>query len=100
MLKCNQADVLQHVTMAARSKDNPDLTFPMSPSHENKDHFIERTIQFAGTHLIIDLWGAKQLDNLSLMRQTLRHAVDEAGATLLHIHLHHFTPNGGISGVA
>jgi S-adenosylmethionine decarboxylase len=22
------------------------------------------------------------------------------GATLLHIHLHHFTPNGGISGVA
>ena len=23
-----------------------------------------------------------------------------AGATLLHIHLHHFTPNGGVSGVA
>ena len=22
------------------------------------------------------------------------------GATLLHIHLHHFTPNGGVSGVA
>jgi len=26
--------------------------------------------------------------------------VDACGATLLHIHLHHFTPNGGISGVA
>jgi S-adenosylmethionine decarboxylase len=26
--------------------------------------------------------------------------VDAAGATLLHIHLHHFTPNGGVSGVA
>ena len=24
----------------------------------------------------------------------------ECGATLLHIHLHHFTPNGGVSGVA
>ncbi len=23
-----------------------------------------------------------------------------SGATLLHIHLHHFTPNGGVSGVA
>jgi S-adenosylmethionine decarboxylase len=27
-------------------------------------------------------------------------AVQAAGATLLHIHMHHFTPNGGISGVA
>ena len=27
-------------------------------------------------------------------------AVEECGATLLHIHMHHFTPNGGISGVA
>jgi S-adenosylmethionine decarboxylase len=29
-----------------------------------------------------------------------RRAVEAAGATLLHIHLHHFTPNGGVSGVA
>jgi len=34
------------------------------------------------------------------MEATLREAVLQAGATLLHIHLHHFTPNGGISGVA
>jgi S-adenosylmethionine decarboxylase len=26
--------------------------------------------------------------------------VNRCGATLLHIHLHHFSPNGGISGVA
>ncbi len=26
--------------------------------------------------------------------------VSAAGATLLHIHLHHFEPNGGVSGVA
>ena len=26
--------------------------------------------------------------------------MEVAGATLLHIHLHHFTPNGGVSGVA
>lgn len=30
----------------------------------------------------------------------MREAIDVAGATLLHIHLHHFTPNDGISGVA
>ena len=51
-------------------------------------------------HLIIDLWGAKRLDELELMEDALREAVRVAGATLLHIHLHHFTPNGGISGVA
>jgi len=34
------------------------------------------------------------------MEQALRRCVTEAGATLLHIHLHHFTPNGGVSGVA
>ena len=27
-------------------------------------------------------------------------ASTQAGATLLHIHLHHFEPNGGVSGVA
>lgn len=30
----------------------------------------------------------------------MRDIVTACGATLLHIHLHHFTPNGGISGVA
>ncbi len=65
------------------------------------DHFIKRNgIEFAGTHLIIDLWGARRIDDLNLMEDTMRRAVEVAGATLLHIHLHHFTPNGGISGVA
>ena len=64
-------------------------------------HFVRRNgIVFAGTHLIFDFWGASQLDNLELMEAALRESVDVAGATLLHIHLHHFTPNGGISGVA
>jgi len=69
--------------------------------NEPVDHFITRNgVTFAGTHLILDFWGANQLDNLELMETTLRKAVTVAGATLLHIHLHHFTPNGGISGVA
>lgn len=73
-----------------------------SPEHtETQDHFIKRNgLEFAGTHLIFDFWGATQLDNLELMEQAMRDSVVAAGATLLHIHLHHFTPNGGISGVA
>jgi len=67
----------------------------------SQDHFVRRNgIVFAGTHLIFDFWGASQLDNLKLMEAALRESVEVAGATLLHIHLHHFTPSGGISGVA
>lgn len=70
-------------------------------SDERLDHFIERDgMRFAGTHLILDFHGAQRLDDLELMEAGLRRAVEAAGATLLHIHLHHFTPNGGISGVA
>jgi S-adenosylmethionine decarboxylase len=66
-----------------------------------KDHFIVKNgVECAGMHLIIDLYGAKHLDDLARMEQAFRDAVEKAGATLLHIHMHHFTPNGGISGVA
>jgi len=65
------------------------------------DHFaIRNGVEFAGTHIIIDLWGAKPLDDIELMEATLRKAAKVAGATVLHIHLHHFTEGGGISGVA
>jgi S-adenosylmethionine decarboxylase len=68
---------------------------------EAQDHFVRRdNLEFAGTHLILDLWGASRLDDLQLMEDTLRECVNVSGATLLHVHLHHFSPNGGISGVA
>lgn len=70
-------------------------------SDERLDHFIHRDGEvFAGTHLIVDLFDAQGLDDLDRMERALREATQAAGATLLHVHLHHFTPNGGISGVA
>ena len=66
-----------------------------------KDFFVERDgRRYAGSHLIIDLWDAENLDDLAAVEDALRRAVEDAGATLLHLHLHHFTPNGGVSGVA
>lgn len=68
---------------------------------DRKDFFVEGDGErYAGTHLIIDLWGAKRIDDIGFVEETLRECVEAAGATLLHIHLHHFTPNDGISGVA
>jgi len=65
------------------------------------DHYITRDgVEYAGTHLLVDFWQAQHLDNLELVEQALRNCAEAAGATLLHIHLHHFSDSGGISGVA
>jgi S-adenosylmethionine decarboxylase len=67
------------------------------------DHFIVKNgVACAGTHLIIDLVDADGLADVDLIDAAMRECVEEAGATLLHIHLHPFTPEGvaGVSGVA
>ena len=90
-----------------KSMKLPDLAAGNLPKHQivqdapSKDHFITKDgARFAGYHLIADFWGCNKIDELDLMEQAMRDAVIASGATLLHIHLHHFTPNGGISGVA
>lgn len=68
---------------------------------QRNDHFVVRNgVRCAGAHLIVDLYEAERLDDIDHIDETLRHCVGAAGATLLHIHLHHFEPNGGVSGVA
>lgn len=65
------------------------------------DHFkIQNGVEFAGTHLILDLWGAKHLTNDSHIQAVLKQCVVATGASLLHIHTHQFSDSGGISGVA
>jgi S-adenosylmethionine decarboxylase len=77
------------------------VTQPSTIASANNDFFMERAgVRCAGAHLIIDLYDAHKLDDLELIERTLRKCVEAAGATLLHMHLHPFEPNGGISGVA
>jgi S-adenosylmethionine decarboxylase len=67
----------------------------------DKDYWITRNgLTYAGSHVILDLWGATDLDDVEKMERAMVEAVKAAGATLLHIHLHKFSPNGGVSGVA
>ena len=65
------------------------------------DHFKQTpTTTFAGTHLLVDIWEAQGLDDMACIENTLKDAVKISKATLIHIHLHRFTPSGGISGIA
>ncbi len=83
----------------ARQKVPVSVVTP-APVEERDDHFATRNgVRCAGVHLIIDLHEAEGLNDIDLIEQTLRRCVDAARATLLHIHLHHFQPNG-VSGVA
>lgn len=81
-------------------RDNQTIAPASSHSEEQKDYFIERDGErYAGNHLLIDFWGAKNLDDPAKIDATLCEAAVTAGATILHSHFHHFTPNGGVSGV-
>lgn len=88
--------------MSVTSPSQTDALAPATPHIPiPKDHFIVRDgIEYAGTHIIIDLWQGKPFDDIAHMEQAMRDCITECGATLLHIHLHHFTPYAGISGVA
>ena len=56
-------------------------------------------VKFAGTHLILDPFGARNLDDIKHVERTLKRCVEVAGATMLHCHLHRFAGNGGVAGV-
>ena len=65
------------------------------------DYFsVEDGVRFAGKHFLVDLKGGQGYDDIDFIERTLRACIAASGATLLHIHLHHFTPYGGVSGVA
>ena len=93
----------QWSTARAGPRSGEDRPGSYSPTGRgpHKDHFITRNgLTYAGSHLIIDLWDAEGLDDRDRIEQALIDAVNAAGATLLHIHLHTFSEGGGISGVA
>ena len=65
-----------------------------------RDYFVERDgVRFAGLHLLLDLWGARNLNDPTAVETALRDAAQAAEATVHNVHLHHFSPSGGVSGV-
>jgi len=63
--------------------------------------FLEGKLSLA-KHLIIEMYGVSKIDSIPNVKKALEDVVKACGATLVPngIHLHHFTPYNGISGVA
>jgi S-adenosylmethionine decarboxylase len=82
------------------SENQTNETLLAEAAEDQKDYFVERDgMKFAGMHLLVDLWGATNLADPQHIDVALREAALAAGATILHSHFHHFSPNGGVSGV-
>ncbi len=90
----------KRVRSAARSDSKPASVAAASAAAGRRDVFVSRNgKRFAGVHLIIDLHGARRLNDIEHIDTVLRRCAEAAGATLLHVHLHRFHPDG-VSGVA
>lgn len=73
----------------------------MSEKEEFLDILMERDGEsFAGLHIVIDLYGADRLNDVEYMKSVMKECVDKCGAHLLHLHIHPFEVNGGLTGVA
>jgi S-adenosylmethionine decarboxylase len=59
-----------------------------------------KQFNYAGTHLLLELWGPKNITSLEKVKKALIDSTNASGATLLEIKLHRFSPNQGISGIA
>jgi S-adenosylmethionine decarboxylase len=93
-------NALARLGMVSESPSENQTIVSLVSAEPAKDYFVERDgVKFAGMHLLIDIWGATNLDSPELIDRTLCAGALEAGATILHSHFHHFTPNAGVSGV-
>jgi S-adenosylmethionine decarboxylase len=93
-------DLLRNRPTRDAPQTAPKKTAAGRPDAAHDFFIVKNGFRCAGSHYIIDIYGGKRLDDIEHVERTLIECVEAAGATLLHVHLHPFEPNGGISGVA
>jgi S-adenosylmethionine decarboxylase len=81
----------------------PGRGFPLSsggPSSLNISVESQQPMDALGRHVLIELWDCSPAINQpDAVADAIRQAVREIGATLLHLHVHAFSPQG-VTGVA
>ena len=67
----------------------------------SQDHFIiNDKEEYAGSHILLDLWNTEFDNSIKFLKKIIRESIKVSGATLLHMHLHRFGKEQGMSGVA
>ena len=84
-----------------RKKDNVSYNIKNFKKKISKDHFIiEGNMAYSGKHIILDLWEPLFDNKIKTLKKTIERAVNISKANMLHLHLHRFGKEQGISGVA
>lgn len=82
----------------AGSPPDPEI---VSEDHSARDYLVRKDgLTYAGIHVLVDFWGASDMDDPECVAQALRDAAEACNATVLHVHVHEFASSGGVSGVA
>jgi len=64
-------------------------------------NFIEDgNIKYAGKHVHVDIYSAKNLDNAKLVKEAMLNCIQAVNACMLHIHVHDFGEGFGVTGTA
>ena len=64
------------------------------------DHFIiDKSIMYAGKHIILDLWNPLFNNRIDSIKSIIKKAVKISRATIVHMHMHRFGKEQGISGM-
>jgi len=80
--------------------NDPNLYLDDRENQSVQDQLVETDdLRFAGWHLLIEFWGAKNLNDVPIIEAALRRGSEVAGATVIDIHVHKFSPTG-VTGIA
>jgi S-adenosylmethionine decarboxylase len=93
-------DLTRSSTTQAEEFGSPSSRVPEARPEQSGSLIARDGIKFAGTHLVIDVFGAEHLGDLETVERALKGCVEAVGAEALHSHLHHTVPGKGISGIA
>jgi S-adenosylmethionine decarboxylase len=61
---------------------------------------MSKTPAPTGRHWLVEMYEVSGLHDAARIRRALRRAVDDSGARLIRLQLHHFGPRRGVTGVA
>jgi len=83
---------LDNVKIIKPGNEANELTSPKGAIHRRADG-----LQYAGTHLFVDMWGASATDDEVAIREAVIQAVKESDATLLKMESSSFGEHAGVT---
>ncbi len=87
----------KYLAIEPYTNKNSYVADPMNHS----DYLVEeKNKTYLGIHMLIDMWEPININDVKHVETALQQSIIAANATLLHMHLHKFETNDGISGVA